>query len=183
MGFIAKTVFALMALGMLGGITLWLVSPAKMLIDGNKQEIFPRFMLKRTADGLPINTLILQGVFITLAILLSDFLPTVDAIYNVFVMASSILLFSTYVFMLVAFIKMKFTRKTKLLFEIPGGKVGAIIVFIPALTVCLLSIVIPIILAPQGTNVFIYELETIGIPIILTFLGFLLYRKKLNCSA
>ena len=112
MSFLANIDFVFITISMLVGIMLWLASPAKMLIDGNDHRIFPKFMLKRTSDGLPINTMMLQGIFITLIVLLSDCFSTVDAIYNVFVMAASILLFLTYVFMLVAFIKMKFTRKT-----------------------------------------------------------------------
>ena len=180
MSFLTNIDFVLIIISMLVGIMLWLASPAKMLIDGNDHRIFPKFMLKRTSDGLPINTIILQGIFITFIILLSDCFSTVDAIYNVFVMAASILLFLAYTFMLIAFIKMKFTSKTKRIFEVPGKKTGAVIAFILALTTCFASIIIPITSMPQGANVFIYELETIGIPVILAFLGFLLYRRKLN---
>ena len=73
---------------------------------------------------------------------------------------------------------MKFTGKTKLAFEVPGGKTGAIIAFLLALTTCVASIIIPIISIPPGANVLIYELEVVGIPILLIFLGFLLYRRK-----
>ena len=176
--FITKIVFVLMAIGMLAGSVLWLTSPAKMLIDGNDPSIFPAFMVKKTADGLPLNTMILQGIFITFLILLSDLFSTVDAIYNVLVMAAAILMFLAYIFLLLAFIKMKFRKDQQVLFKIASKKPVAVIIFILAFFTCITSIIVPIISIPSGANTLLYELEIVGVPVMLAFLGFLLYRRK-----
>ena len=175
----AIVVFILIGLGSLGGLLIWIVSPVKMLIDGNDPKIFPRFFVKKTSDGLPINAIITQGVFVTVIVLLADCLSTVANIYNVFVMACSILMFLTYILLLVAFLKMKLSKgRAASVFEVPGKKIGAIVVFILALATCFGGIIFPIISLVPGTNVFRYEVEVLGIPVLLGFLGYLLYRRK-----
>jgi glutamate:GABA antiporter len=177
MKFLAILVFILIAFGNLGGMMIWLVSPTKMLIDGNDPKIFPKIFIKKTADGLPVNAMIFQGIFITCIVVLGNLLSTVDKIYDTLVMASSVLLFVTYVMLLIAYIKMKFTKKRKLIFEMPGGKIGAVIAFILALSICLAAIIIPIISAP-ASGTLIYELEVIGIPILLGIIGYIFYTRR-----
>ena len=179
LGWVATIIFLLIAIGTLGSMLIWIVSPAKMFIDGNDSRMFPEFFVKKTSDGIPINAIIVQGFFITLIVISGDFLSTVAEIYDVFVMASSVLMFITYMLLLIAFLKMKFRKKrTKAVFEVPGKRTGAIILFVLAFSTCIASVIIPIISLPPGSNVFIYELEVIGIPAFLGFLGYLLYRRK-----
>jgi glutamate:GABA antiporter len=149
LGYIASVAFILIAIGNLGAMVLWLVSPAKMLIDGNDPKLFPKFILKKTPDGLPINAMIAQAVFITFIVLLGNCLSTVDSVYNVLVMATSVLIFVAYALMLIAYIKMKFRVKEKLIFEVPGGKTGALIAFTLAFLMCLANIIIPIMSYPD----------------------------------
>ena len=180
---LAIVIFILIGIGTLGSLLIWIVSPAKMLVDGNDHRIFPHFFAKKTSDGLPVNAIITQGIFVTLIVIFSDFLSTVGNIYNVLVMASSILMFVTYMLLLLAFIKMKFAKKrASAVFEVPGKKTGAVIVFVFAFTTCIVSIIIPIISLPPHSHIFAYEIEVIGIPALLGFLGFLLYRRKSNCN-
>ena len=179
MKFLAILIFVLIAFGNLGGMMIWLVSPTKMLIDGNNPKIFPKFFIKKSPDGLPVNAMLVQGIFITAIVILGNLLSTVDKIYDTLVMASSVLLFVTYVMLLIAYIKMKFTKKHKLIFEMPGGKIGAVIAFLLAFIMCLVAIAIPIISVP-ASNVFIYELEVIGIPILLGILGYVFYTRRMS---
>ena len=74
---------------------------------------------------------------------------------------------------------MKFTKKQKLVFEMPGKKAGAIIAFLLAMTICISAIVIPIISIPE-TGGIAYELEVIGIPIILGIVGYMFYRRGIS---
>jgi glutamate:GABA antiporter len=179
MTYLAIIVFLLIAFGNLGGMMIWLVSPTKMLIDGNDPKIFPKIFVKKTPDGLPANAMVIQGIFITIIVILGNVLSTVDKIYDTLVMASSVLLFVTYVMLLIAYIKMKFTKKRKLIFEMPGGKIGAVIAFILAFTICITAIIIPIISAP-ASGALIYELEVIGIPILLGVLGYTFYTRRVK---
>lgn len=178
MKWVASVIFVLIALGNLGGVVLWLTSPTKMFIDGNDPRIFPKFILKKTNDNLPLNAMILQGIFITFIVLVGNFLPSVAALYEVLVMASSILLFITYMFLVIAYLRMKFTRIKSATFEIPGKKTGAVIASLLALILCFVSVIVPIISIPSGNNPVIYEFEVVGGPIILLFLGYLLFRRE-----
>lgn len=178
LGSIAMIMFLLTAIGSLGAMILWLVSPTKMFIDGNDPKIFPKFITKKTKDNLPLNAMIIEGFFITIIVLLGNLLPSVNALYNVLVIASSILMFITYILLVMAYLKMKFTKRNITIFEIPGKRVGAVIASILILAICAISIVIPIISIPSGNNIFLYELEVIGGPIILFMIGYWLYQRK-----
>lgn len=178
MEILAVITFVLMAIGGLGGVMIWIVSPAKMFIDGNDPKIFPKFITRKTKDDLPLNAMIVQGIFITIIVLVGDMLPSVSATYQVMITAFTILLFLVYILLAVAYIKMKFTKTHKPIFAIPGKKVGAIIASFFVIILCSISIIVPVVSIPSGSNAFIYELEVIGIPLLFIFLGFLLYRRK-----
>ena len=113
------------------------------------------WILNFNTDNLPLNAMIL----ITFIVLAGNFLPSVHALYEIMVMASSILLFLTYTLLITAYLKMKFTRKEKTVFEIPWEKTGALIssAFVPIL--CFVNIIVHIVSIPSDYKLIPYELE------------------------
>ncbi|MDD5091202.1 MAG: APC family permease, partial [Candidatus Wallbacteria bacterium] len=86
----------LMVIGGLGGISVWTVGPIKMLFESTKQGVLPEFFTKLNRYGMPGNAMISQAFLITLIVLFTSLLPTVNTFYSVLVMMTTITYFLPY---------------------------------------------------------------------------------------
>jgi glutamate:GABA antiporter len=182
LSWLAILLFLMMTVGNLGIAIVWLVGGTKMVIEGNDPKIFPKFLTKKTKNNIPQNALVVQGVIITLIMLVNATLPSVHSLYEILVMMTSIFMFIAYMFMFYAYLTVKWdnTGKYKNGFKLPGGKVTAFIIFaLPAIVCCIaigLSIINPI------GNTFTYLLQIVGGPIIFGIIGIMLYESRNKSS-
>jgi glutamate:GABA antiporter len=178
MHWVATILFFLLFIGNMGISVVWLVGATKMTIDGNDPKIFPEFLLRKTKKGVHMNALVVQGVIISLIMIVNSTLPSVEALYNLLVLMISVFMFIAYFLMAYSYIKMKLDNsgKYKSTFEIPGGIVSSLIIFILPAAVCIISTVY-IIAQPIG-NPYIYEFQVLGGPVIFGIIGLHLYKRK-----
>ena len=91
----------LVALGitfsMVGAIILYIASPVKMLFGSVKNGIFPESMTRTNSRNIPERAVYLQAILVTVIILAFQFIPSVDAIYNVLVTMTALTALFPYV--------------------------------------------------------------------------------------
>ncbi|MGI1690423.1 amino acid permease [Thermoanaerobacter uzonensis] len=168
-------------IGSLGGIGVWVLGPIKMLFESTKEGIFPEFFTKLNKYDMPQNAMISQAILVSLIIISTTFLPTVEIIYAVLVLMTTITYFIPYLFMFSSFITLRKKYKdVRRPFMIPGNKVlpylVAIIGFLSVMLAIVLSFIPPSDLKTMK-DIVIYEIEVIGGPFILGFIGYLLYIR------
>ncbi|AMV69946.1 putative glutamate/gamma-aminobutyrate antiporter [Pediococcus damnosus] len=115
----------LMALGMLGEISSWIIGPVKSLFVTAEDGILPHYFMHVNHDGVPVRLIMVQGIVVTL---ISGFLTVVlkgsnDA-YQMAMALTVMLYIVTYILIFVAYIHQeKNAPQIKRGFQIPGGKV------------------------------------------------------------
>ncbi len=104
----------LVALGitfsMVGAIILYIASPVKMLFGSVKNGIFPESMTRTNSRNIPERAVYLQAILVTVIILAFQFIPSVDAIYNVLVTMTALTALFPYVLLFMSYIKLRKTR-------------------------------------------------------------------------
>ena len=104
----------LVALGitfsMVGAIILYIASPVKMLFGSVKNGIFPESMTRTNSRNIPERAVYLQAILVTVIILAFQFIPSVDAIYNVLVTMTALTALVPYVLLFMSYIKLRKTR-------------------------------------------------------------------------
>lgn len=104
----------LVALGitfsMVGAIILYIASPVKMLFGSVKNGIFPELMTRTNSRNIPERAVYLQAILVTVIILAFQFIPSVDAIYNVLVTMTALTALFPYVLLFMSYIKLRKTR-------------------------------------------------------------------------
>ena len=161
-----------------GGLNLWLITSSIMFFHCTEKGILPPWLQKVNANYVPANALVCQGVMVTLVCFLTQFMPTVNAMYTVLVLMSTIIYFIPYLFLSIAYIRLRHNRVLEK--KILSDKMA---IFVAALT--FISITLAIFFAVIPTDdlntkrqIVIYELELIGGPILFALAGILIYRRK-----
>ena len=177
---IASVVAVLIALSSIFGCAIWMVGTIKMFTMGNDEKFIPKWMRKENKNNIPANAVIAQALFVSLIVLATSFMKSVENIYMVLIMMATIPMFIVYFIILLAYLKLKFKMQTVTKFigdyVAPGKKIGAFIFWIVASFTTLVTILIPLV-SPGDNNVYIYEAEVIGGPIIFFIIALLMIRK------
>ncbi len=61
----------LMTIEALGGVSLYIMSPITMLFETSKNGVLPPFLTKTNKNGVPINALLVQGIGISIVIIVT----------------------------------------------------------------------------------------------------------------
>jgi amino acid transporter len=115
----------LIVVGSIGGITNWLIAPAKGLLHAAEFGYLPAFFTKKNKAGVAGNLLITQAILVSLVCLLFLFVPSVNAFYWFLTALSTELYMVMYILMFVAAIHLhhKYKNRPKV-FKIPGKHLG-----------------------------------------------------------
>lgn len=171
----------MITLGNFGGVGVWIIGPIKMLFESTRQGVFPEFFVRLNDDGMPRNAMIVQAFLITLITLCTSFMPSVESMYEVLILMTTITYFIPYILLFGAFIKLRKSHPdTPRPYRVPGGNPGAWLVAGIGLFSVMLGIFLPFVPGKDLTTVqaiTIYELEIAGGPLLFGLAGFLLYRR------
>ncbi len=152
-----------------------------MLFESTRQGVFPEFFVRLNDDGMPRNAMIVQAVLITLITLFTSFMPSVESMYQVLILMTTITYFIPYILLFGAFIKLRKSHPdTPRPYRVPGGTPGALLVAIVGLFSVMLGIFLPFVPGKDlvtSQAIMIYELEIAGGPLLFGLAGFLLYRR------
>lgn len=170
----------MITLGNFGGVSVWIIGPIKMLFESTRQGVFPDFFVKTNEDGMPQNAMIVQAFLITLIVILTSFLPSVETIYEVLILMTTITYFIPYILLFAAFMKLrKSFPDTPRPYKIPGGNIVAWLITAVGLFSVTLAIVLPFVPSKNlitSQAILIYELEVGGGPLFFGLIGYLIYR-------
>ena len=174
-----------LTIGNFGGISIWVVGPIKILFESTKNGILPECVTRLNKNDMPQNAMVIQAVFITIIVLVTSLLPTVNSFYSILVLMTTINYFIPYLMLFPAFIKLRKTRKEIARpFKVPGGMGFAYLITILGLISVILAIGLPFIPSSDlktFKEILVYESEIIGGPVvfIIIALGFFnSYTKK-----
>ncbi len=164
----------------IGALVVWIFIPVIMFFKATQRGILPDWLHKTNKKDMPAAALIFQAVIVTIVILLTTFLPSVNLMYQVLVLMTTITYFIPYFFLIAAFLRFKLKEKDSGAYQVPGGKFGVI-----GLSVCVvLSLALAVVLSFVPTSnlttthaLIVYEAELGGGPILLLFIALGLYWR------
>ncbi|HBM14815.1 MAG TPA: hypothetical protein DD381_00465 [Lentisphaeria bacterium] len=176
----ADIIAVMIVISSIAGAIIWMVGNVRMFIDGNDDKYIGKFLKKQNINEIPSNALILQSLVVTLIVLATSLMKSVENIYIALIVMATIPMFIVYLILIFAFLKLKFKMQKDGKFmgsySAPWGKAGALVFFLIAGISTLATIIIPI-FSPGDNNVFIYEAEVIGGPIIFLVIALLIMKR------
>jgi putative glutamate/gamma-aminobutyrate antiporter len=115
----------LIVVGSIGGITNWLISPAKGLLHAAEYGYLPRIFMKKNKHGIAQNILFCQAILVSLECLIFLLVPSVNAFYWFLTALSTELYMIMYILMFFSACRLhyKYVDRPKA-FKIPGGTYG-----------------------------------------------------------
>ena len=182
-GWLVFLVAFTLTIGNFGGISVWAIAPLKMLFESTKEGIFPEYLTKLNKNDMPQNAMIMQAVIVTIIVLLTSFLPSVNAFYGALVIMTTVNYFLPYLMLFPAYLKLKKLYPDK---NRPFNVKGK---FLPVLISILgfLSVVVAIAFAlipssdlKTASDIAISEIRIIGGPLVFFLIGWLFYRSYEN---
>jgi putative glutamate/gamma-aminobutyrate antiporter len=173
----------LIVVGSIGGITNWLISPAKGLMHAAEYGYLPRVFIRKNKHGVAQNILICQAVLVSLLCLIFLLVPSVNAFYWFLTALSTELYMVMYILMFFSAccLHHKYVNRPKV-FKIPGGTLGMWITCLLGLFGCLCTIIVSF-FPPGNVNVgshfrYVLMICTGNILSIAPVLLFYLYKKS-----
>ena len=124
-GWLSPVIAAMLAFGVLGGVTVWVAGPSSGFLEVGKAGYLPQFLQKTNANGAPVTLLILQAAIVTVLALMFVVLPSVQAVYQILSQLTVILYLIMYMLMFAAAIALRYSQPdTPRPYKVPGGMVG-----------------------------------------------------------
>ena len=115
--------------GVVGQISALVTGPATGLMAVAQSGYLPRSMQKVNSKGVNKPILLVEGIFVTLLLLVLIVLPTVESAYQIMSQMATIIYLIMVLLIYGAFIKLRHTNPgRKRGFKVPCGKVGEIVV-------------------------------------------------------
>jgi glutamate:GABA antiporter len=152
----------------LAAVSIWLLAPVIMFFKCVPQGILPNWLHKTNKHDSPQNALIFMGVLVSIIVLTTNFLPSVNVMYQLLILMATVLYFIPYLYLVVAYIKL---RKGSMKYWI-----GALVFLSTSLGI-LFSFQPPESLT-NHRDLFIYEAELILGPLLFIMIGWLLYKVR-----
>lgn len=143
----------LLAIGSLGGIVSWVISPIKGLAEAAEHGFLPPFFQRQNKHGVPQNLLITQAVLVSIVCLAFLFLPSINGSYWLLTSLTTQLYMFMYVLMFLAALRLrKHMSMQSDRFRIPGGRLGSGFVCALGLLGCTITLLIGFV-PPANINI------------------------------
>ena len=149
-------------------VSIWLLAPVIMFFKCTPKGILPNWLHKINKYDIPYNALLFMGVLVTIIVLCTNFLPSINSMYQILILMATILYFIPYLYLVVAYVKLSSSASKYIYASLVFAStlLGIIFSFQPPESIISLF------------DITIYETEIILGPTIFLILGFLLYRYK-----
>jgi amino acid transporter len=143
----------LIVVGSIGGLTNWLISPAKGLLHAAEFGFLPPFFTKKNRHGIAANILLTQAVLVSLFCGLFLWVPSVNGFYWFLTALSTELYMVMYILVFFSALRLHFKHINRpKVFKIPGGNYGMGITCLLGLFGCLATIMVSF-LPPANVNI------------------------------
>jgi amino acid transporter len=151
----------LIILGGIGSVATWIIGPTKGLLVAAQDGSVPPVFGYVNKKGVPVALLILQAAIFTILCTVFLLMPTVSSSYWVLTAMTAQLAMLVYVALFAAGIRLRFKYPHVMrTFQIPGGRLGMLIVCFLGILASLAAIVLGFIPPSQLTvgNIIVYEI-------------------------
>lgn len=180
--FLVAAVALMIIVGGIGGACIWLVVPIKMFFESCKHGVLPKYFIHLNKNNMPSHAMLVQAIIVTIIIVFTSILPSVNVFYETLVIMATITYFLPYLAMFAAFIKLRKTQPQKVRpYHIPGGKPLAWLVTSIGIFSVLLAIILPFVAPPADIStahdVLMYRLELIVGAVSFGVIGYLIYLR------
>ena len=143
MPWLGNIMAAMLALGVVGQVSVVVSGPSTGLLAVGKAGYLPHLLQRTNAHGMPVPILILQGAIVTVLCLAFTILPSVESAYQILSQISNIMFLVMYLAMYAAAMRLRYSQPDiKRPFKIPGGNFGMWVVGIVGLLGALIAGVI-----------------------------------------
>lgn len=168
-------------LGGFGGMSAWVLGPAKGLMVAAEDRCAPAFFAKANSRGAPVNMLFAQWVIVIVLCIMFLLFKSLNTWYWILSDLTAQLALLFYILMFAAAIRLRYTtEKKENAFLIPGGKLGLWITGLLGISSSLFAITIGFI-PPSNihiNHVIGYEMVLIGGCMLFTLMPVLIYKLK-----
>ncbi len=167
------------SLASFGAVIVYTASAIKMLFGSVKEGVFPEKLTKLNSHGIPERAVLFQTILVTIIMILTEFLPGVDIIYNILVTMTSLVSLFPYVMLIFAYIKLKKTHpNVDKQFSMAKKNSTCIWISYMTLIVTIAGVVLSLvpIMDTLMANIW-YEIELIGGSILFVSMGFWLWNN------
>jgi len=169
--YLTRMIIFLLVFSQIAAIIVWLLAPIIMFFKCTPQGILPKWLHKSDKNGTPVNALLFQGILVSLIIVLTNFLSSVNDMYQVLLLVTTVIAFIPYLFLVVVYLKAR----------IRVNRIFSYVVGYSLFLSLLLAIIVSYIPTPELKTthaIMIYESELIIGPVFFIILGWLLYKLK-----
>lgn len=133
----------LIMFGVMGQVSALVTGPSTGLMAVAQSGYLPRKLQQLNKHNVNTRILVVQGVFISLLLLLLIVLPTVESAYQIMSQMATIIYLVMVLTIYAAFIRLRRTQPGKTRgYRVPGGKVGMIVVCAVGIAGALLALVL-----------------------------------------
>ncbi len=166
-------------LSVIGTIIIYIASPVKMLFGSVKKGVFPEALSRVNKHNIPVHAVSLQAIIVTIILLGTNLLPSVDAIYNILITMTALTALFPYVLLFLSYSKLrkKYPNEKRPYEMIKNNKI-AIAISNTVLAVTILGILLsaaPVMKTFQDN--LIYEFEMIGGGLGVILAGLAIWRS------
>lgn len=143
----------LIVIGSVGGLTNWLISPAKGLLHAAEFGFLPPFFTRKNRHGIAANILLTQALLVSVICALFLLVPSVNGFYWFLTALSTELYMIMYILVFFSALKLhfKYVDRPKV-FKIPGKHYGMGITCLLGLFGCLSTITVSF-FPPENVNI------------------------------
>lgn len=161
-----------------GGLNLWLITSSIIFFQSNDKGLLPEWLQRLNKNYVPANALIAQGVLVTVIVLATKFLPSVESIYLILILMATIVYFLPFIFLSLTYIRLRRKQRLKKIF-IPKWLVYPLaITVITAVSLAIALSFVPPEDLKTTRDIIIYELELGGGPLLFLLIGIVIYMWR-----
>lgn len=179
-----KIVAIAIATSVFGTMILYITSPIKMLFGSVQKGVFSEKLTRLNKENIPVNAVILQAILVSVILLGTNLLPSVDSIYNILLTMTALTSLFPYVLLFSSYIKLRKERKNEIRpYEMCKNNKTSIFIASIVLWACILGIVFSA--APVMNTLkenIVYEVEMIGGAVIVFLAGFMIWENFVKKS-
>ncbi len=180
-GWAGPVVAAMLAVGVLAGVTTWVAGPATGLHAVARAGFLPRWFHRTNDRGMATNILLVQALVVTVLSVLFVVMPSVQSAYQLLSQLTVILYLVAYLLMFAAVVVLRRTQPDRPRpYRVPGGRVGVWAVGGLGFVASLLALVTS--LAPPGQvavgSPTTYVVLLVALAALFVALPLLLYRAR-----
>ena len=133
----------LIVAGSVAEVSSWILGPSKGFLVSSKDGSLPPFFQKMNRNNIPTNILLVQGIIVTVLMVVFVLMPSVNSAYWILTALNAQLYLLMYIIMFIAFVVLRYTRpEVPRRFKIGGGKAGIYFIALVAVLGALFTLIL-----------------------------------------